>query len=404
MGGNRLLAVLIIVIIVASLALFCDSHITLPHEKSPEASYKHPFYFGYQFTIITDTTRHRSRGSGFVELDDEWLICWRDGDFHDTSYYNSTIRCADTCNNSLILENEREVYSEADCDVTDIRVWMMDDGRIGIMAERFPRLANGKADYPVFIYSDDDGATWKHEILDDVEGNISYDWIRYPASVGGDDDGGWIGFLHQSRLAERDKDIYAVYTVDNGLTWNMTRVIHDTEGLLDAYDVTDEPIIQRLGDEDKWIMMLRVELGSDSIITPLFKSTDLFTWTEPYDTGQSQRRNPSRIIYDEGYITWIAATRPYHYEDSDMRAIPVDGEIFQGLVIQTVNADELWDDPDCWTGWSELARLPHIHGDPSFWKIDGKWFGILGIYEGAAGIGKSTEKTYSQLAIISPLT
>jgi len=364
-----------------------------------------PFSSGCSFTVITDDTRHRSRGSGFVALEDKWVIFWRDAAVHDVGGYNSTIRCADTYGDGQTLENEREVYAEANCDVTDVRAWMMDDGRIGLMAERFPAMQNGKADYPVFIYSDDNGNTWQFSVLNITgsgheEGNISYDWLRYPASVGGDDDGGWIGFLHQSRLAEPKKDIYAVYTVDNGNSWNMTKVIHDIGGLMDDYDVTDEPIVQRLGDEDKWIMMLRVELGTEPIITPLFKSTDLFIWAGPYDTGQSQRRNPSRIIYDEGCVTWISATRPYHYEDSDMRGIPIDGEIFQGLVIQMVGADELWTDPDCWPGWGELARLPHIHGDPSFKKIDGLWFGLLGIYEGPPGIDGSTAKTYSQLGIM----
>ena len=111
-----------------------------------------PFFPGPAFHTITDDTRHRTRGKGVVVLPDHWIIAWRDASMHHSADFDSTIRCANSRSGGLYLYDEREVYNEALCDATDVRMWMMDGGRIGIISERW--LAAG-LDYPVFIWSDE---------------------------------------------------------------------------------------------------------------------------------------------------------------------------------------------------------------------------------------------------------
>lgn len=350
----------------------------------------HPFWPSPQLRIITGTDKHRSRGSGLVILPDKWLLFWREGAHHHDDP-NSNVKMAESRDGGRTLENIKTLYRAAEHDGIewlDIRARLMDNGRIGVYGGR--RLADGDCQKPLFSYSDDEGQTWSFVSLDHFEtvsGSPSFTFNRFPASVGGHDTEGYILFWRGG-----DGDVHIAYTVDNGLTWKDRRARHSGAS-------AGEMSIVRLGETDRWIMIGRDHTYPNAVHT----STDLFNWKGPYYTDKRIGANPSTIVYNKGFVTWIAASRPYHYSNSSVHAQLVNGEILRGLVTCTVEAETLWKNPAYWPEWSVLQRLP-VHFDGTFVEDEGRWYMIFGAVEGPPEMSGTTQKTYSRLGVMSAQT
>jgi hypothetical protein len=157
-----------------------------------------------------------------------------------------------------------------------------------------------------------------------------------------------------------------------------------------------EVSVVQLGDTNRWIMTCRRANGEN----PVYRSTNLLDWDGPYFSGKRIGENPSTIVYHKGHITWIAASRPYHYENDANRAIPVGGEIFKGLVTCTAEAEQVWANPTKWPDWSVLMYLP-VHFDGTFVRHREHWYMLFGAIEDPLRIATPGKKGYSQLGIMS---
>ena len=232
------------------------------------------------------------------------------------------------------------------------------------------------------MYSDDGGATWTSQVLNHFACAMSpgFTFNRYPASVGGHDTEGYVLFCHGDGMN-------AAYTIDNGNTWKGKKLFNTPGG---------EVSVVQLGDTNRWIMTCRHKNNDN----PVYKSVDLLNWDGPYSSGKRVGGNPSTIVYNKGYITWIAASRPYHFENDSSRAIPVDGEIFKGLVTCTADAETIWKKPTTWPEWLILMYLP-VHFDGTFVQHQGHWYMIFGAIEDPLRIASPGKKGYSQLGIMS---
>lgn len=345
----------------------------------------HPFWPHPRLSLLTDHRKHRSRGSGMVILKDRWLFFWREANIHGASDPDSVVRMAQSRNGGQTLENVRTIYRE-DHGITgtDIRARLMGNGRIGVFGSRRDSSDRVKGIIlePFFMYSDDGGETWTTQVLAGVRAPMSpgFTFNRFPAAVGGHDRDGYILFCNGSGMN-------AVYTTDNGQTWR-DRKLFDALG--------GEVSVVQLGDSARWLMTCRRTGGEN----PVYRSTNLLDWDGPHFSGKRVGDNPSTIVYHRGHITWIAASRPYHFENDARRAIPVDGEIFKGLVTCTGEAEKLWEDPTRWPDWSVLMYLP-VHFDGTFTQHRGHWYMLFGAIEDPLKIASPGRKAYSQLGLMA---
>jgi hypothetical protein len=345
----------------------------------------HPFWPYPRLTLVTDHHKHRSRGSGLVILKDRWLFFWREASIHGASDPDSVVRMAESRNGGQTLENVRTIYREDNgITGTDIRARLMGDGRIGVFGSRRDSSDRKKGVIlkPFFMYSDDGGAKWTTRILDGMPSAMSpgFTFNAFPAAVGGHDTMGYIIFCHGSGM-------HAVYTTDNGFTWRSKFLFASLGG---------EVSVVRLGATHRWIMVTRRSEGEN----PVYRSTNLLDWDGPHFSGKRIGANSSTVVYHREHITWIAASRPYHYENDASRAIPVDGEIFKGLVTCTAPAEAIWAAPTQWPPWSVLMYLP-AHFDGTFVWHRRHWYMLFGAIEDPLRIASPGKKAYSQLGIMS---
>lgn len=345
----------------------------------------HPFWPFPRVTLVTDHTKHRSRGSGLVILKDRWLFFWREASIHGASDPDSVVRMGESRNGGQTLENIRTIYQEeGGITGTDIRARRMGNGRIGIFGSRRDASDRVKGIIlePFFMYSDDDGKSWHSRTLEHVRAPMSpgFTFNSFPAAVGGHDTQGFVVFCNGSGMN-------GVYTTDNGHTWTDRRLFDALGG---------EVSVVQLGDSLRWLMVCRRQTGEN----PVYRSTNLLDWDGPHFSGKTIGENSSTIVYHQGHVTWIAASRPYHYENDASRAIPVDGEIFKGLVTCTVDAESIWADPTRWPEWSVLMYLP-AHFDGTFVKHRHHWYMLFGAIEDPLNIARPSRKSFSQLGIMS---
>lgn len=345
----------------------------------------HPFWPHPRLTLVTDHRKHRSRGSGLVILPDRWLFFWREANIHGASDPDSVVRMGESRNGGQTLEHIRTIYQEkSGITGTDIRARLMGRGRIGVFGSRRDASdrIKGVILKPFFMYSDDGGATWTTQVLEGVARAMSpgFTFNRFPAAVGGHDTDGYVVFCGGDGM-------HAVYTTDNGRTWHDRRLFDSPGG---------EVSVVQLGESPRWIMIGRRTTGEN----PVYRSTNLMDWEGPFSSGKTIGPNPSTIVYHRGHLTWIAASRPYHYENDASRAIPVDGEIFKGLVTCTANAEQIWADPTQWPAWSVLMYLP-VHFDGTFVWHRSHWYLLFGAIEDPRRIASPGKKGYSQLGLMT---
>ncbi len=354
----------------------------------------HPFWPVPRLTLVTDHKKHRSRGSGLVILKDKWLFFWREANIHGATDQSAVIKMGESRNGGQVITNVRTIYDEgpdAKFNASDLRVRVMGEGRIGLFAVRNSYPDADWADC-IFMHSDDGGNTWSKRVL--ALGNATHPGFTfndYPASVGGHDTEGYIVyFKSKGRRPWPDKeDFVALYTTDNGNNWSYKTVLKN------APERSHEMSVVRLGQSDRWIMTWRQ--SKQSGVAGIARSEDMINWDGPYKTNTKIPSNPSTIIFNKGYITWLAASRPFHYRNDDSDGIRANGEMFNGIVTKTADAEAIWKNPSSWPEWSILTYLP-VHFDGTFVHNQGHWYMIFGAVEGPMRVGR---KYYSQLGVMS---
>jgi hypothetical protein len=337
---------------------------------------------------ITNTDTWQSQAD-IVVTSDRWYLTWIEGDGHNV--IGNSLKYAETTDGGATFENEQTVFAGGSTEwARDARMTEFDNGRLGIWFRR-----NDGNDDPLglsFAYSDDGGNSWTVDDYDTFNANyLSFSILRYPSSVGGADTGGWI--IHgDDALDGGDGDIYAITTTDNGDSWAESKVISNPSGYSSAgFEVS----VARLGTDNKWVMLTRNESGGPSLI---YTSTDLSNWSGPDEAPSPDvGDNPSSLFYHNGYLNWLAASRPYQYEADDSRAILSDNK-FQGIVSRTVDADTIWNNPTNWPAWEVFAYERGMHFDLGIDTYNGDVYGILGTKE---NVDFSSFHGRAQLAILT---
>lgn len=344
-----------------------DSHV-IDYNVHGEQNPLYPTHIG----CIMRDGRHQGLGSYLFHItgSNKTVIAYRDSSKHASSDADSAIMAVDTYDMGVTLKNERTIYNDTNStlDALNGAYAVMDDDRFGLMLSRRSVDDNTYNDC-VFVYSDDEGVTWSSSVLTGKShASLFFDIIRYPTSVGGDDDGGWIVFGTALVDATNTK-IIAFYTTDNGATWTQAELI--SSATLGANEYACEPTVARIGAEDKWVMIWRRHQG-DNLNAYASKSTDLLTWSSPTDTGEILGDNPPYLMYYNGNFIWYAASR---YKDGTIG--PITGQPGNTYLYQVVDADDIWTDLTDWVGWTAMASFPYfLTGYLTIRDIEGVYYGI----------------------------
>jgi len=193
----------------------------------------------------------------------------------------------------------------------DIRNWasgVMGSGRFGILASRRDIGAGSIYLQPLFLYSDDAGATWSQSSVSFTSASWdSHSRIYpHPASVGGHDTLGWIVYAYTT-----SHGICAMKTVNNGATW--TEVLNcvlptSLDGASEAASLS-EMSVARVGNENKWVMVVRT--NQEAAVST---STNMTTWTSAKliqtTTQDKLLANPPELTYEDGkFWFWTFSRR-----------------------------------------------------------------------------------------------
>lgn len=304
---------------------------------------------------------HYGFNSAILETDTpgKLVVIYRYGSDHGLSL-GAGVYAADTYDMGQTLENHRIIYRNDSYDTRNFVAAKM-NGRIGVIAAR---IGSG-AVYtdPIFIYNDSDGeGSWSTVTITapSVGYGISFHGgiYQWPTSAGGDDDDGFVAYAYGSG----SNDIDLVKTTNNGASWTIVQsVVQDT-----ASFSLSEMAVARVGTEDKWIMVMRT--GQDNAAVAL--STNLTTWSGPYDSGMYFDSNPPQLIYFEDNMWFIGFSR----KDREI----VDG-MSSHIVYCKANASQLYsaggDFSSLGAEWTSLSPVPNWASGylfPSF--INDKWW------------------------------
>jgi hypothetical protein len=321
-----------------------------------------PFHPDLEITNILGGNRNPNNKPVLLPTSgDKIILVYRDSPTHVFST-DSVIRMLWSNDNGKSWYNHDKVFTEADSSVDVVAPGggLMDNGRIGFFVGR--RTAETDFIEPSFVYSDDDGYSWTVTTLSDEAVSFGQ-FHRYPSSVGGADNGGWIIFSYD----RTNEDIIYFTTTDNGDTW--------TKGV--AYDMSADSAlyiehdVMRVGTDDRWLAVARSTNGGNARI---FKTSDLTNWDGPFDSGQPLDENHPHLEYYNGHAYLMAASRAYfNREISDYG---------DALLHQSTNAEAVWDDPSAWGEWS-VAYRPRgtVNGYGELREINGEWMGAMSVSE-----------------------
>jgi hypothetical protein len=264
---------------------------------------------------ISANDAHYGFNNGIVEVgtgtSSKWVLIYRKANVHGLAD-GSQVWAADSYDHGQTWYNHRLVYRTAPFDTRNFVVAKMASNRIGVLASRRDETtAYGDA---VFIYSDDAGVTWSSATITSPTSGMAVNFhgamLSYPTAAGGNDTNGFIAFSYAN-----NRSVDAFYTTDNGATWTVDEAVAAPDvATLGGTGLTyslSEMGVARLGNENKWLMVLRNSDnagGADSDAVA-YTSTNLTTWSGPVDTGLLLRGNPPQLIYEGGRFWFFAFSR-----------------------------------------------------------------------------------------------
>lgn len=328
---------------------------------------------------VSSQDSHVGFSSGLVDVSidtqTKWVLIYRRSPSHGLINGSQTM-AADSYDEGQTWVNHRVIYTTANFDTRSQAVANFDNGRIGFIATR--RDPDGVYTDPVFVYSDDRGLTWSSIVVPapapDSKINFHSSVLKYPTSVGGADDGGWIVYSYGI-----NDGVDAWYTLNNGDSWQYIVDVatpdaassSDTSGLTYALS---ESVVCEAG-EGQWLMFCRnaspVTVGDSNAVA--YKSIDMTTWTGPYDTGLLLANNPPEVIYDGGRV-WLMA-----FSRQGRPAIP---SSTSHLLSVDAPANELFSASGQFTSlgrqWRKVTSIPDwASGYLQSYRIKGRWYGTF---------------------------
>lgn len=298
-----------------------------------------------------------------------WVLVWRESLGHSTED-GARLMAADTDDAGNTLTNIRLIFTTSTSDTRNFATGVMGTGRLGIVASR-PQAAGTYID-PIFIYSDDNGATWSSAAIpttDTVDFHSKiYPW---PASAGGNDTSGFV--VYGYRPTAEGGGITAFTTIDNGATWvERLNVVPVTV----AFPSISELSVARIGTQNKWVMVVRTSTGLNMGVAT---STNLTTWTGLVDSGLFLSSNPPELIYEDGKLWVLSYSR---------RGRAILTEYGNAIVIAEANANTVYNSGGAsgWGGWKVVSPS-------TFWptgyccvhKVRGRFYALFTGAEETAG-------------------
>lgn len=235
-----------------------------------------------------------------IENSNKWVMNYRKGSEHGTDD-GSELRAAISYDFGVSWENDTLIYTNPLSDSRPDRLDILANGRIGCFVNR---ADEGTTHFsPLFVYSDDEGATWSYNVVTtsspytfSAVGGI----ISYPTSQGGNDTTGFISFGYLSAGG-----LDAFTTVDNGDTWS---IVTEVAQAITGDSSISENVQVRLGTEDKWLMFARSRGEStDDVI--VYKTTNLLDWGTPTTAGIASNATPPAGYYKDGKVYYIRTAR-----------------------------------------------------------------------------------------------
>lgn len=266
-------------------------------------------------------------------IGDGITVFYRNGDQH-LAQGSDTLRAVETFDGGLTWTNDRQILDPgSSTSINPLAARQMANGRVGVVTSSYVA-----GDEFQLVYSDDGGSTWSTSSIPVPGGDYwGMDMQRYPASVGGADDGSaWVVPVMYDSATQPPR---IATTTDNGDTWtDQGNAFADVSG-----ESLAEPYIERVGSDDKWVMVLRenANAGSNMFAT---RSTDLINWEQPVETNVPLLANPPYLDYDNGKFHLIGASREYRSREI--------GNYGDALLYQQVNASDVYDDLTTWADWS----------------------------------------------------
>ncbi|WP_447988342.1 hypothetical protein [Achromobacter spanius] len=303
------------------------------------------------------------------------LLIWREGHYH-TFETTSSIKMARTYDAGSTLFDEKVIFKDpAGLDARNMNFAFMGGTRIGVFAGRYSASAPTAQYAPVFLYTDDFGANWSSVVLTlpggalagspcspSADGGVIH---RYPASVGGHDTDGWITYVYGQTGSDTATGYF--FTLDNGLTWTFGAIFSHT-----GPERLTETSVCRVGNENKWLMLIRDNRVATAPAYLVSKSTNMVDWEPWVASASAAGRNPPALIYDRGSFYLFAPSR-------QAREILMDRG--SQLLYMKVNARAAFEDPvGIWnTPWRDLGTMTYWPTGPLFMHRDerGRWFGLF---------------------------
>lgn len=257
----------------------------------------------------------------------------------------------------LTRDNMRIIYDGA---TTDDRNFAS-----GSMNSRFGIVALRTGDTPMFLHSDDQGATWP-AIPFTYDGSLPGGYaasphdkiMRWPASAGGHDTNGWIVFFYGSEIISRST------TVDNGNTWSAITPCNVAPGLAPT-----EMTVEQVPNQDKWFMIARKEvLGSNALVATSVNATD---WSAFSESGIELSENPPYLVQDDD-ATWLYSTI--------RRGAGVTGIPDNSVVVSKIDAETFYNSAGAsgFSDWRVVAQLSDWGtGYMDFVQYHGEWIAAI---------------------------
>lgn len=263
---------------------------------------------------------------------------------------SATLRCIESTSGGKTWTNDRELVNISSTDVYPRAASRMDNGRLGVLCT--VRTGSNSFGGLGWLYSDDDGSTWTFAEKSTPARNWSGDLVPYPSSAGGADNGGWVAYTHDTD----NEGLFAATTTDYGDTWtDQGTVVPDETGV----DLT-EPSVARVGNLDKWVMIIRDNSASSEPMLAS-RSTDLLNWESTTDAGIVLGANRPKTWYADGRIHILTSSRD---------SIPDYG---QDMVYTSQTANAVWNDLTTIPRWVVAPSHPEILGYPDIAEVGGEY-------------------------------
>jgi hypothetical protein len=219
---------------------------------------------------------------------------------------------------------------------------------------------------PISLYSDDEGVTWNTAAITGLANKaINFHSKVYPWPSGGVN--GAIVYDY------RTGGIGALTSVDGGVNWSDIGIIIPVNG---AFPSLSEMSVARIGDQNKWVMVIR---GGSTSNFAVATSANMTTWTAAANSGVLLKGNPPELMYADGKIWLVSFSRRNQSLFNGYENAIVVAEGDPELVFSSGGVSG-------WSGWKIISQLGFWpSGYLSVHTMRGRYYALMTGSEETAG-------------------